>query len=280
MVEKKYYSQRKANNSTFRFSLKKLVEYIYDIYTIFYNKKHFNHLPSYWDADINLYSIEIFNKEDMLPFRRDNDYSEEDIFDLIEYFHDSIEIPETVHRKAVTSINKTYFPRMENVTREEKKEPMKIKVQVEYRTKINRIISKYGVGYELTEDGYIRELMNNGLEELIDSPQVFLDDIDSELRIKYAKETFFKHGASDEDKRGAIFAVGTVLEKLRESNHLNLSKKDTGDLFTVLNGFNIRHNRKDQKTDYDQKIFFPWIFYNLLAAVDASLKLQNKEQQN
>lgn len=44
----------------------------------------------------------------------------------------------------------------------------------------------------------------NGLEELIDSSQMFFDDADSERRIKYAKEAFFKHGATEEEKRSAI----------------------------------------------------------------------------
>lgn len=276
LVERKYYSQRKANNSALRISLESLVGYFDEIHTIFYNRGHFYHLPSSWDADINLYSIEIFNKEDMLPFHKDNDYSEEDIFDLIEFFHDSIEISETVHGKVVTSVNKIYLQGMANVVRDDVEVPTKKEVQSEYRTKINRVISKYGVGYELTEEGYIREIVNNGLEELIDSPHVLINDTDSELRIKYAKKAFFSHGATEEDKRGAIFEIGAVLEKLRDSEKLNLNSKDENELFTILNRFNIRHNRKDQLPNYDKEVFYPWIFYNLLAAIDASIKLQRQ----
>ncbi|MCZ2259855.1 hypothetical protein [Sporosarcina sp. G11-34] len=275
MVERKYYSQRKANSSILRISFETLVKYFDGIHTIFYNKGYFNQVPSGSETELNLYSIEVFNKENMLPFYRKKQYSEEDIFDLVEFFYDYIEIPETYRGKAITSSNKTYLPEQTTIRREEKLETTKQEIQADYRKKINRVISKYDVGFELTEEGYVRELINNGLEELVDSPQVLTDDMDSEQRIKYARQTFFKHGATIEDKRGAIFQLGTVLEKLRDSKQLNLNGKDAGDLFTILNAFNIRHNRKDQKSGYDKEIFFPWIFYNLLAAIDASTKLQS-----
>lgn len=143
-----------------------------------------------------------------------------------------------------------------------------------YRTSINRVINIYGIGFELTEEGYIRELINNGLEELVNNNQELSDDVDSNNRIKDAKYNFFKYGSTEAEKRGAILEVGAVLEKLRDSRQLKLNSKDAGELFTVLNEFNIRHNRKDQKPNYDKEIFYPWMFYNLLAAVDASLKLQ------
>lgn len=275
LVERQYYSQRKANNSKVRISFETLFEYFDDIHTIFYNKHYYSKVPSGSKKELNLYSIEVFNKEGMLPFFRNNQYSEEDIFDLIEYFYESIEIPIEIYRNSPRFGNPTSPEQIAiERKREEKFKITKQEVQADYRIKINRVISKYGVGYELTEAGYIRELLNNGLEELIDSYQISPDDSDSENRIIYAKEAFFKHGATEEDKRGAIFSVGTVLEKLRDSKQLNLNSKDTGDLFAVLNGFNIRHNRQDQKPNYDKDIFYPWMFYNLLAAVDASLKLQ------
>lgn len=261
MVKKQYYSQRKSKGSKFRINLNKLVNYFDEIHTIFFNRGCFNKVPTGRDIDLSLDSIEIFNKEGMLPFHKNNKYSEEDVFDLIEFFYDCIDTPRYESELVPLNVKESY-------------ELQKQEFQAEYREKINRVISKYEVGYEITDEGYIREIINNGLEVLIDSSQVIPDDIDSENRIKYAKRTFFHHGATEEDKRGAIFEVGAVLEKLRDFKQLNLNKKDEGELFTVLNSFSIRHNRKDQKPDYDKEIFYPWIFYNLLAAVDASLKLQ------
>ncbi|WP_394122232.1 hypothetical protein [Planococcus donghaensis] len=268
MVERVYYSQRKNNDSKTTISFESLLDYFDGIYSFFSNKGYLVKVPKGSVAELNLLSIEIFNKEYLLPFREIKQYTEEDIFDLIEYFFDCLEMPVTFKIQGITAKS----PNSKDKIGETKQE-----LQENYRERINRIISKYGVGYELTAEGYVREILNNGLEHLIDSEQALLEDVDSENRIKYAKELFLKHGATEADRRGSILEIAAVLEKLRDSKQLELTGKDAGELFAMLNSFNIRHNRKDQKSDYDKEIFYPWMFYNLLAAVDASLKLQMKK---
>jgi len=111
---------------------------------------------------------------------------------------------------------------------------------------------------------------------LVDTNHEFENDNDSEKRIHVAKKKFFHYKSDETDKRSAILEVGAVLENLKKTNKLELNNKDESELFHVLNGFNLRHNKPDQKSSYDKDVFYPWIFYNLLSAVDASLKLQRK----
>lgn len=271
MGNRKYYSERKNKSSQkIIINLLSLNRLFSNVYEEFFSQGYLYLIPQDESLETELFSIEELNSHNILPFSKTFEYTEEEVFDLIELFYDYIRTPlrSVIGGNSLGITNPAFFDGVIILTKEE--------AQMKYRFLINRIVSKYGVGFELTEDGYIRELMNSGLEELIDYSQVLPEDIDSEQRIKNAKKAFFKRGSSDEDKRGAIFTVGTVLEKLRESNQLYLNKKDTGDLFIVLDGFNIRHNRKDQKCEYDKEIFYPWMFYNLLAAVDASFKLLKK----
>jgi len=66
-------------------------------------------------------------------------------------------------------------------------------------------------------------------------------------------------------------------ENRKEIKQMFLSK-DESDLFEILNRYNIRHSDLSQKKDYPNEIYFDWMFYNLLAAIDAFYKIRNNQQ--
>lgn len=263
MTGKKYYSERHNLRERGRYDEGDLSELFVQSYYELSRKMIFQELIGYSDTWGNrttgliANSFEAFvykriGKKDLVPIDDEIFYREDDVFDLIELFYDYASLPDELLGYD------------------------KLTGQDIYRTEMNSLLNNYDMGYELTKEGYIREILNNGLEELIDSHQEFTDNDAMEDTLKITKKKFFHHKADETDKRSAILEVGRILEMFQKTKRLGLNSSDESDLFHVLNGFNLRHNKPNQKPNYDIDIFYPWIFYNLLASLDASLKLQKR----
>jgi hypothetical protein len=97
--------------------------------------------------------------------------------------------------------------------------------------------------------------------------------------IRRAKELYLRRGSSSEDKKAAVREIGDALEFVR-SELKQIIGKDESDIFNILNNFGIRHNNASQKTDYDQKIYLPWMFYTFLSTYDAYVKIINQRTSN
>ncbi|WP_202822673.1 hypothetical protein [Bacillus cereus] len=188
----------------------------------------------------------------LLPIDYDTRYKEEQIFTLIEMFYTYVNHP---------------IPFLDEFNKEEAKD--------EYRNRVNEILNNYGKGWELVKEGYIRELVNNGLSPLLEQSY---DDSDIRTEIDKTKQEFLKYGATLDDKKDALIRLGSIMEPLREEMKNKLSKKDTSDIFQLLNEFQLRHNNVKQKTNYDKEVYYPWMFYQMLAALDAFLKIKEREQ--
>ncbi|KYC92458.1 hypothetical protein [Bacillus amyloliquefaciens] len=266
MIRKQYYSERHNLRKRNKYTLLDLRELFVQTYNeleridlfeelIGYSDGPWNQTPGIMAGNFELFVFKKTGKRDLIPIDIDNAYTEEDIFDLIELFYDYVSKP---------IISGSKYDKASG--------------QLEYRNEMNFILKNYDSGYELTEEGYIRELIDNGLENLIDSQYEFDDDKDSEEIVKKATKKFFHYNADDTDKKSAILEIAGLLENLRESNKLHFAKKDESDLFNLLNNFNLRHNNPNQQTKYEKNIFYPWVFFNLLSALDAALKLLNRKE--
>ena len=47
-------------------------------------------------------------------------------------------------------------------------------------------------------------------------------------------------------------------------------------IFGIVNGYNIRHNRADQKNDYSKEIWYDWMMQYYTSVIIAFYKLKNK----
>lgn len=79
-------------------------------------------------------------------------------------------------------------------------------------------------------------------------------------KIVYAKNLFWNVWSSPDEKKSAIKELVDILEALRDDFPKLQLSKDENDLFQIANTYAIRHANKSQKPDYDQEIFYDFIF--------------------
>ncbi len=142
----------------------------------------------------------------------------------------------------------------------------------EFRQEINIIIALYQNGFQMNENGQIMSMAQNGFKPLIDA-KIKHNNQAVQNPVEKAKEHFFRHNATLSDRKNAVRDLADALEHIRKDVKQVLTKKDESELFDILNNFGIRHNDTKQKINYDEDIFYSWLFYHYLAAFHACDKL-------
>ena len=142
----------------------------------------------------------------------------------------------------------------------------------EFRQEINIIIALYQDGFQINENGQIMSMAQNGFKPLIEA-KIKHNNQAVQNPVEKAKEHFFRHNATLSDRKHAVRDLADALEHIRKDVKQVLTKKDESELFEILNNFGIRHNNSEQKINYDEDIFYSWLFYHYLAAFHACDKL-------
>lgn len=213
--------------------------------------------PGFLDYDINSAIFLKLRKDNLWPIESSiSEYSEEDIFDIIELLFDFVSEP-----------TETYFHSYANCG-EHYQKFTKERGQKEWRSEVNNLIKDYKSGYELSNIGEILELPTSGFSHLMTAPLITNKDA-IEVKLENAKNKFRKFNADTEDKRDAIKDLVDILEFLRPKAKILLHKQDEQDLFNIANNFGIRHFNDQQKLQYDKNIWLNWMFYFYLATIHA-----------
>ncbi|MBN8598490.1 MAG: hypothetical protein J0L78_12540 [Planctomycetes bacterium] len=144
------------------------------------------------------------------------------------------------------------------------------------RDQVNPLLAMLEDGFKLGENGRIVLLLNEPAAAILDAPLPEGTAEPIQQRMKAATERFRRGVASWDDRRIALRDLADVLEQLRPLAKARLSKKDEADLFNILNNFAIRHMNDLQQVNYDKPIFFTWLFYELLAAIHACVRLTER----
>jgi hypothetical protein len=184
------------------------------------------------------------------------DYSADDLFDVVEFLADHIRRPTRIRPHDFNGCGPHYeaFDQVRGL-------------QV-YRWRLNEILDRSSLGVTLGEHGRLERTAAAGVEDLVTvvrTPDNVHDTDTDELH--HALEQFRTRGASVLDRRQAVITLAGILERRRDLLKTELLSKDEGALFTIANGFAIRHQKADQRRDYDAEVYLEWIFYWYLATI-------------
>ena len=153
----------------------------------------------------------------------------------------------------------------------------------EFAEQINNILRAYKEGYYLEPtNGFIMQIPNGALREQLEYDGSDLPDSVYE-QLATATEMYYRFDANLEQKKKAINILADILESEREEVKDTLNAeyevpKNEHDklIFGIVNGYNIRHNRADQKDDYSKEIWYDWMMQYYTSVIIAFYKLQNK----
>lgn len=273
-TNRKYYSIRtgKKNAEMDFSSLRKI---FFNTYQEFASKAYFTEyleddcpdsggLPGKL-GDVSAFLLRKMRKANLWPIRECwENYSEEDVFDLIEFLFDYVSKPlpaEAYHHSFYNHDHYKYFDSEGG--------------RNEFRSAVNEILSDYGAGYELGDNGEIYALLEEEFRPLLGASIPSNDDI--EARIGRAINKFRRYGSTLDERHEAVRSLADCLEFIRKDLQIVITQKDDGDLFQIANNFGIRHHNDKQKTNYDRAVWLSWMFYFYLATLHAGLRLIGKK---
>lgn len=281
MARRKYYSERMDQNPGFsEMDLSILKEIVLNIYTSFSRDGYFQEALGYYcvdggdvkgsvGPDVEAYLFKKLRKRDIWPIQEKiNNYSEYDLFDIIELLYDLVSKPVKGYYHSYSDCGWHY----DTFNREEGK--------LEFRNEINEVLEDYKEGYELSKNGEILSRGTPGFEQLLKEGILPFDPDNIDNKIANAILKFRRHHSSIEEKRESVRALADVLEFLRPKLKDILMTNDEKDLFNIANNFGIRHHNPRQKSDYDESIWLNWIFYIYLATIDLSVRLLNRSGED
>lgn len=274
MSNRRYYAEREGLADRAEVDFDMLKRMFLNIYVSLKDQYFFQEAQGYicvddgeiygiWGADHEAFVFSKLRMNDLWPLDEKLDsYNEADFFTMVEFLHDYVSSPEggRYHSFANCGWHGTSWNRDAGKQR--------------FREEVNRFLSIYRQGYELSDQGEVLESTPTGLESLVSEVAQSGDAENIDNRVRTAISKFRRHDATLDDKKEAIRTLGDVLEFLKRSGS-TLPRPDDSDLFQILNRFDIRHHNPNQASDYSREEFFPWIFYTILASIDFLIRLNS-----
>jgi len=225
-------------------------------------------IPGSVGQDVEAFFFRKLRKQGLWPIDAAIDsYSEDDLFDVVELLHDCVSkgVEGQFHSWDNCGWHYDTFDKQAG--------------QNDMRVALNEVLSEYGPGYKLTNDGEIITLPPIGLADVDEAGEPPGDENAVGARVKSARDKFRRRGSTMDERRDAVRDLSDVLEYLRPQAKGILQSKDEADLFNLANNFGIRHHNADQKTDYDPAIWLSWAFYYYLVTIHAVTRLIERAER-
>lgn len=199
------------------------------------------------------------------------DYTEEDFFDVLEFLYDhcSKGLEGNYHddNSWGGGCYRFHYQSYDD-----------LEGQKHLRETMNTILGDYKDGFEISDNGEVLILSDNGLSNLFEAEIPTDDTVNISNKIKAAILKFRKAKSTLDDRKEAVRELADVLEFVRPDIKKYLDKKDENDIFNIANSFGIRHHNIDQKNNYDKPIWYSWIFYYYLATLHAVIRISNRAE--
>jgi len=274
---KKYYSSRTGKNSNSSFDLPSLKRLFKAIYQRLEKEGYFQEYFGYNCVDRDFVSGKL--GEDiasalLLSLKKDNlwpinsfldQYSEDDLFDIMEFLLDHISKPKLNDRDY-----HSYYECGYHYTKFDKSAGQK-----EFIEKINELLPDYSTGFELSSDGFILTKESYGLNDIFDANIRATDEIKD--KIAFAIKKYRQSRTDMNERKTAIRELADLCEQLRGDIKQLLNQKDENDLFNIANKFAIRHSNENQQPNYDKNIWYAWMFYFYLSTIYAVLAIKERK---
>ncbi|UII58154.1 hypothetical protein LS684_21275 (plasmid) [Cytobacillus spongiae] len=263
----KYYGVRngKINLDDLKISFKRFREFFLDVYFYFENRGDFKlalegigHRPRLMKPSPEAFLFNHVGNVNVFPIEEFGHRLKMDtVFTLIEVLHQ-------------------YIWKLEDLGDFDLYLEAESTAKKEFREEINKYLMHLDEGYILTEKGYIIDLPDDGLGNLItsDLPPQTTDTVTEQ--VETAIKMFFKYDSNLEEKRKAINILADILEPYRKDlKNYTTDKHDTM-IFSIVNNYGIRHNNLQQKEEYEKPIWYQWMFHYYLSTVHAVLNLKEE----
>ncbi|MEE8153147.1 MAG: hypothetical protein V3T76_08985 [candidate division NC10 bacterium] len=274
-MTREYYSTRQGRSEGVRLSLEEASSLLVNVFEALEGEGAFQKAFGYdcvdggtkgfVGRDPGAYFHRKLRKPGLWPIREAaQDYTEDDLFDVIELLHDLVAKPLNGRYHSYADCGWHYSEFDEEAGR------------LGYRDEVNRFLGDYDSGFQISEDGEVIRLAPDGLEDLVQTPLVTADPTNVDERVQSAIRKFRRRGSTPEDQLDAVRDLAAVLEFLRPKAKQVLATKDEADLFNIANNFAIRHHNERQLSQYDREVWLPWIFYYYLATIHAILQLASR----
>jgi hypothetical protein len=272
-MARRYYSSRKQPGSL---TLGELHLKLVNLYLLLRDKDYFKEKARITRAELPdaiKYEAELALTFRLCPIDGwwAGDLTEDHIFDAVEFLYDRVSRPgEVVWKTTDTNWNyEDYGYYDEKAGR------------AEFRATANLFLADYKSGYELTEGGIILALGAHGLEHILDARLPPYDEVNVDGKVRNAIVKWRNRHLSLDEQRSAIRDLADVFEWLKKAKNLSsvLDQKDESAIFDLANSFAIRHHNPRQKTNYDQAIWYSWIFHFYLATYHAAIRLLIKRDE-